>query len=81
MSWAHPVACWGVACWGVACWGKASGFSAALECEAIASDKKSLAYALAYQAPDRTLTDAEVDAAHRGIVEALARAFGATLRA
>ncbi|HEY7782848.1 MAG TPA: phenylalanine--tRNA ligase subunit beta [Ktedonobacterales bacterium] len=49
--------------------------------EAIAADKKSLAYALAYQAPDRTLTDAEVDAAQRGIVDALARAFGATLRA
>jgi phenylalanyl-tRNA synthetase beta chain len=33
--------------------------------------KKNLALALRYRAPDRTLTDAEVDAAHAGIVERL----------
>jgi phenylalanyl-tRNA synthetase beta chain len=37
----------------------------------IAAGKKSLALALRYRAPDRTLTDAEVDAAHARIVERL----------
>jgi phenylalanyl-tRNA synthetase beta chain len=47
----------------------------------VAAERKSLAYALTYQAPDRTLTDAEVDAVQARIVAALASAFGATLRA
>jgi phenylalanyl-tRNA synthetase beta chain len=42
--------------------------------------KKSLAVSLAFLAPDRTLTDAEVEAAKRGILEALTR-LGAGLRA
>jgi phenylalanyl-tRNA synthetase beta chain len=46
----------------------------------IPAERKSLAYALTYQAPDRTLTDAEVDAVQAKIVAALGSAFGATLR-
>ena len=42
--------------------------------------KKSLALAIRYRAPDRTLTDAEADAAHARIVERLASAVGASLR-
>jgi phenylalanyl-tRNA synthetase beta chain len=41
---------------------------------------KSLAYALAYQADDRTLTDKEVDKAHAGIVERLKKSLGAQIR-
>jgi phenylalanyl-tRNA synthetase beta chain len=41
--------------------------------------KKSLAVSLAFMAPDRTLTDAEVEAAKRGILQAMAR-LGAGLR-
>jgi phenylalanyl-tRNA synthetase beta chain len=48
--------------------------------EAIQQGKKSLAYALAYQSPDRTLTDAEVEAVQQRIVQALAQRLGATLR-
>jgi phenylalanyl-tRNA synthetase beta chain len=40
----------------------------------------SYAYALSYQAPDRTLTDAEVDTVEARIVAALRERFGATLR-
>jgi phenylalanyl-tRNA synthetase beta chain len=45
--------------------------------------KKNLALALRYRAPDRTLTDAEVDAAHAGIVQQLKEhpAIRAELRA
>ncbi|HMP02294.1 MAG TPA: phenylalanine--tRNA ligase subunit beta [Gemmatales bacterium] len=42
--------------------------------------KKSLAYALAYQADDRTLTDKEVAKAHGKIVSRLEKMLGATLR-
>jgi phenylalanyl-tRNA synthetase beta chain len=42
--------------------------------------RKSLALAIRYRAADRTLTDAEADAAHGRIVEQLARAVGAELR-
>jgi phenylalanyl-tRNA synthetase beta chain len=42
--------------------------------------KKNLALAIRYRAPDRTLTDAEVDAAHGRIVARLAKALGAELR-
>jgi len=47
----------------------------------IPSGKKSLAYAIRYRAGERTLTDDEVDQAHRRIVEALERKLTATLRA
>jgi len=43
--------------------------------------KKSLAFALVFQATDRTLTDAEVDVEKRRLVEAAARGVGARLRA
>jgi phenylalanyl-tRNA synthetase beta chain len=43
--------------------------------------KKSLAYALVYQAGDRTLTDEEVAAVRAKIVEALKAEIGAVLRA
>lgn len=42
--------------------------------------KKSLAYRLVYQAPDRTLTDAEVEHQHGLILAALARELGAQRR-
>jgi phenylalanyl-tRNA synthetase beta chain len=42
--------------------------------------KKSLALAIRYRAADRTLTDAEADAAHARIVDRLKRAVGAELR-
>ena len=42
--------------------------------------KKSLAYALTYQALDRTLTDEEVNQVQSKIVEALREQFEAVLR-
>jgi phenylalanyl-tRNA synthetase beta chain len=48
--------------------------------EAVGAGKKSLAYALTYQAPDRTLTDTEIAALRAGIVRALAEQLGARLR-
>lgn len=47
----------------------------------IPPDKRSLAFAISYGATDRTLTDAEADEAHARIVKALAKRFGAKLRA
>jgi phenylalanyl-tRNA synthetase beta chain len=49
--------------------------------EATGSGKKSLAYALTYQAADRTLTDAEVASLRKAIVRALADKLDAQLRA
>ena len=46
----------------------------------LAADEKSLAYHLALGAPDRTLTDAEVDEAVAGVKEGLAADLGARLR-
>jgi phenylalanyl-tRNA synthetase beta chain len=43
--------------------------------------QKSLAYSLVFQATDRTLTDAEVEAEKRRIVGAVAKRLGARLRA
>ena len=42
--------------------------------------KKSLAYALTFQAPDRTLTDEDVSKLRSKIVQRLGRELGATLR-
>jgi phenylalanyl-tRNA synthetase beta chain len=42
--------------------------------------KKNLAFAISYRAPDRTLTDAEADAAHGRIVQRLGAKLGAELR-
>lgn len=41
---------------------------------------RSLAYSLVYRAPDRTLTDAEVDDVHRRVRQGLERELGARLR-
>jgi len=48
--------------------------------EGVPAGKKSLAYALTYQSPDRTLTDGEIEAAQRAMIAALAKRFGAELR-
>jgi phenylalanyl-tRNA synthetase beta chain len=48
--------------------------------ESIPAGKKSLAYALTYQAEDRTLTDAEVDRAHRKIEDRLRHVLHAVIR-
>jgi phenylalanyl-tRNA synthetase beta chain len=42
--------------------------------------KKNLAFAISYRAPERTLTDADADAAHARIVRRLAEKLGAELR-
>jgi phenylalanyl-tRNA synthetase beta chain len=42
--------------------------------------QKSLAYTFTYRSPEKTLTDAEVNAAHKKIVEALKQNLGATVR-
>jgi phenylalanyl-tRNA synthetase beta chain len=47
----------------------------------IPAGKKSLAYALTYRAPDRTLKDNEVAKVHAGIVRAAEKRLGAVLRA
>jgi phenylalanyl-tRNA synthetase beta chain len=43
-------------------------------------DHASLAFHVVYRAPDRTLTDAEVDAQHTKVVAEVGARFGATLR-
>ncbi|MGH2514069.1 MAG: phenylalanine--tRNA ligase subunit beta, partial [Ktedonobacterales bacterium] len=48
--------------------------------EGIPAGKKSLAYSLTYQSPERTLTDAEIERAHAGIVAALRAQLGAEPR-
>jgi phenylalanyl-tRNA synthetase beta chain len=48
--------------------------------EPIPAGKKSLALSISYQAPDRTLTDADVKKAREKIVARLAAKFGAELR-
>jgi phenylalanyl-tRNA synthetase beta chain len=46
----------------------------------VAAGHASLGVHIVYRAPDRTLTDAEVDARHREVLSALETRFGATLR-
>ena len=46
----------------------------------VGAGKRSLAYSLIYRAPDRTLTDEEIDAAHERIVKTLRERFSAELR-
>jgi phenylalanyl-tRNA synthetase beta chain len=48
--------------------------------ESIAAGKKSLAFALTYQADDRTLTDKEVDKAHKKIEDRLKHVLKAQIR-
>ena len=45
-----------------------------------ADGRKSLAYSLRYRAPDRTLEDEEVAAAHARVEDALATRFGGEIR-
>ena len=49
--------------------------------EQVPAGKRSLAYALSYTAPDRTLTDKQADRAHNRVVRALQHRLGAELRA
>jgi phenylalanyl-tRNA synthetase beta chain len=42
--------------------------------------KKSLAYSIAYRAPDRTLTDDEVNRLHQSLIERVTRELGVELR-
>jgi phenylalanyl-tRNA synthetase beta chain len=46
----------------------------------IPAGKKSLAFSLRYRAPERTLTDEEVNTLHAAIVERLSSIYGAALR-
>ncbi len=48
--------------------------------EALGEGHKSLAFALRFRAPDRTLTDAEVGGVREQCIQAMAAAHGATLR-
>jgi len=48
--------------------------------EQVGPDRKSLAYSLLYQADDRTLTDAEVNAMHAEVVARLRAVLGAEVR-
>jgi len=48
--------------------------------EALPSGTRSLAFALRYRAPDRTLTDADVTALRRTAIDAVTASHGATLR-
>jgi phenylalanyl-tRNA synthetase beta chain len=48
--------------------------------EQVGAGRKSLAYSLLYQAEDRTLTDPEVNAVHREVVERLRQTLGAEVR-
>ena len=49
--------------------------------EKLGAGKKSVAISLVYRHADRTLTDEEVDARHKAVVDAATKKFGATLRA
>jgi phenylalanyl-tRNA synthetase beta chain len=46
----------------------------------IPAGSSNLAFHVVYRAPDRTLTDAEVDAAHANVIKEVGERFGATLR-
>lgn len=48
--------------------------------EKLGEGKKSMAYQLTYQAPDRTLTDKDAETIRNRIVRALAKEYGAVLR-
>ncbi|HKO22295.1 MAG TPA: hypothetical protein VJX91_06530, partial [Candidatus Eisenbacteria bacterium] len=50
------------------------------EGRSIGEGKKSMAYALEFRSPDRTLSDREADGAVQSIVRALGERFGAVLR-
>jgi phenylalanyl-tRNA synthetase beta chain len=46
----------------------------------VGAGRRSLAFGLTFQAPDRTLTDAEVNEQHARVVQELGRRFGAEVR-
>lgn len=46
----------------------------------VPENKKSMAYSLVYRAPDRTLTDEEINSRHQMVKEELVKLFGAELR-
>jgi phenylalanyl-tRNA synthetase beta chain len=46
----------------------------------LGATKKSIGFALTYMSPERTLTDAEVDDAHRRVIDRLVTRFEASLR-
>jgi phenylalanyl-tRNA synthetase beta chain len=46
----------------------------------LAAEKKSLAFSVSFQSPERTLTDADVDRERQRLVEQLRRELGAELR-
>ncbi|MGH7992814.1 MAG: hypothetical protein ACREDQ_04815, partial [Limisphaerales bacterium] len=46
----------------------------------VPAGQKSLAYAFTYRSPEKTLTDAEVNAAHAKVVEAFKTQLKATVR-
>jgi phenylalanyl-tRNA synthetase beta chain len=46
----------------------------------VAAGQKSVAYAFTYRNADRTLTDAEVNAAHEKLVEQLKQSLSAVIR-
>jgi phenylalanyl-tRNA synthetase beta chain len=46
----------------------------------VAAGNKSMAFNLTYQADDRTLTDAEVDASMKAVIAQVAEEYKATLR-
>jgi phenylalanyl-tRNA synthetase beta chain len=48
--------------------------------EQVGAGRKSLACSLLYQADDRTLTDSEVNAMHREVVERLRQSLGGEVR-
>ncbi|MCK9522239.1 MAG: phenylalanine--tRNA ligase subunit beta [Proteobacteria bacterium] len=48
--------------------------------QGVANDKKSLAFSVQYRAMDRTLTDAEVDAAHQQAVATVSAQFSLSIR-
>jgi phenylalanyl-tRNA synthetase beta chain len=61
--------------------GKPPRFLSAFRGKQAGAGKKSLAFSLVYRAPDRTLTDEEVNTAHEKFQQALLKEFKATLRA
>ena len=46
----------------------------------LGANKKSIGYRLTYRAPDRSLTDEEVNALHAGLIEKVTARFGVSLR-
>ena len=64
---------------GEALW-KAEAFDLYADADRLGSGMKSLAFRLTFRAPDRTLTDAELDGAMSGIAEHLAAKLGAEIR-